>query len=81
MFILSLFVSTLIYGCMDGEHDKEKGKEGKSVTESSDNGLDPFEEYNRYIKQPQLNWDDCPNPISWWGVQVMSHCLFYALHD
>ena len=30
MFILSLFVSALIYGCMDGEHDKEKGKEGKS---------------------------------------------------
>ena len=60
---------------------EKKGKATEIVTESSDNGLDPFEEYNRYIKQPWLNWDDCPNPISWWGVQVMSHCLFYALHD
>ena len=60
---------------------EKKGKATEIVTESSDNGLDPFEEYNRYIKQPRLNWDDCPNLISWWGVQVMSHCLFYALHD
>ena len=60
---------------------EKKGKATEIVTESSDNGLDPFKEYNRYIKQPRLNWDDCPNPISWWGVQVMSHCLFYALHD
>ena len=60
---------------------EKKGKATEIVMESLDNGLDPFEEYNRYIKQPRLNRDDCPNPISWWGVQVMSHCLFYALHD
>ena len=51
---------------------KKKEKKGKATEtvaqESSDNGIDPFEEYNRYIKQPGLMWDDCPNPISWWGV-------------
>ena len=34
---------------------EKKGKATEIVTESSDNGLDPFEEYNRYIKQPRLN--------------------------
>jgi hypothetical protein len=31
----------------------KKGKKGKATgQESSDNGVDPFEEYNWYIKQP-----------------------------
>ena len=61
---------------------KKKEKKGKGKApeafsqESSDIGLDPFEEYNRYIKQPRLRQDDCPNPISWWGV---SNCLFVTV--
>jgi hypothetical protein len=56
---------------------KRKGKATETVAqESSDNVLDPFEEYNRYIKQPTLRRDDCPNPISWWGV---SYGLFIAV--
>ena len=59
---------------------EKKGKVTEIVTESSDNGVDPFEEYNRYIKQPQLIRDDCPNPISWWGVSnvllfMLMHCM------
>ena len=55
---------------MDGGLNQEKGKKKGKATEiiaqeSSDNSVDHFEEYNRYIKQPQLSWDDCPNPISW----------------
>ena len=61
---------------------KKKEKKGKgratetAAQESSDNELDPFEEYNRYIKQPRLLRDDCPNPIPWWGV---SNGLFIAV--
>ena len=33
---------------------EKKGKVTEIVTESSDNGIDPFEEYNRYINQPRL---------------------------
>ena len=51
---------------------EKKGKATEIVMESSDDGLDPFEEYNQYIKQPRLNRDDCPNPISWWGVSNVS---------
>ena len=47
---------------------EKKGKVIEIVTESLDNGVDPFEEYNQYINQPRLIQDDCPNPISWWGV-------------
>ena len=43
---------------------EKKGKVTEIVTESSDNGIDPFKEYNRYINQPRLIRDDCPNPIS-----------------
>ena len=52
---------------------KKKGKKrkGKALEafsqESLDIGLDPFKEYNCYIKQPQLRQDDCPNVISWYG--------------
>ena len=60
---------------------KKKGKKGKApetiAQESSDNSLDHFEEYNQYIKQPQLSQDDCPNPISWWGV---SNGLFIMVY-
>ena len=34
----------------------------------SENESDPFEELNRYLKQPRLRREDCPNPIPWWGV-------------
>ena len=48
---------------------EKKGKAAETAAQdSSDNTSDPFEEYNQYIKQPRLNRDDCPNPISWWGV-------------
>ena len=34
---------------------RKEEKKGKTTQmESSDNDLDPFEEYNQYIKQPQL---------------------------
>jgi hypothetical protein len=34
----------------------------------SENEGDPFEELNRYLRQPRLRREDCPNPIPWWGV-------------
>ena len=59
---------------------KKKEKKGKSTKtaahESSDNNVDPFKEYNRYIKQTRLSREDCPNPISWWGV---SNVLFITV--
>ena len=57
---------------------EKKGKVTEIVTESLDNGVDPFEEYNRYIKQPWLIQDDCSNLISWWGVSNVS--LFMLMH-
>ena len=48
-----------------GKKGKRKGKAPEAFSqESSDIGLNPFKEYNQYIKQPQLRQDDCPNPIS-----------------
>jgi hypothetical protein len=48
---------------------KKKGtlQNSDPVTESE---KDPFEELNRYLKQPRLRRKDCPNPISWWGVST-----------
>ena len=69
----TFFVSAFIYRHMDGEFNQEEGKKGKGKAleafsqESLDIGLDPFKEYNCYIKQPQLRQDDCPNVISWYG--------------
>ena len=67
---------------MDGGLNQEKGKKKKKKTETiaqepSDNSVDHFEEYNWYIKQPRLSWDDCPNPISWWEV---SNGLFIMVY-
>ena len=62
---------------MKKKEKKGKGKAPETFSqESSGIGLDPFEEYNQYIKQPWLRQDDCPNPISWWGV---SNGLFITL--
>src|SRR5712691_2951188 len=30
--------------------------------------VDPLDELQRYLRQPQLKRGDCPNPIAWWGV-------------
>jgi hypothetical protein len=35
----------------------------------------PFEELQRYLRQPRLKRADCPNPITWWGV---SNCFILA---
>ena len=45
----------------------KKGTPLASQPASESNG-DPFEELNRYLKQPRLRQEDCPNPIPWWGV-------------
>ena len=34
----------------------------------SENEQNPFEELNRYLNRPQLQREDCPNLITWWGV-------------
>lgn len=52
-------------------NEEKKGKATENVAqEPSDYGLDSFEEYKRYIKQPRLSRDECPNPISLWGVST-----------
>jgi hypothetical protein len=30
--------------------------------------VDPLEQLEWYLWQPQSMWGDCPNPIAWWGV-------------
>lgn len=61
---------------------KKQQKKGRSTLtlESSNENLDPFEEFHRYLRQSRLRRDDCPNPIPWWGVSsflsvVALHCI------
>jgi hypothetical protein len=36
--------------------------------------VDPLVEIDRYLSQPCLRREDCPNPIPWWGVSVFVLC-------
>ena len=49
---------------------KKQMKKGTPLASQpiSESNQDPFEEINRYLKQPRLRREDCPNPIPWWGV-------------
>ena len=50
---------------MESVIKKRQEKKGKTTNELI---ADPFLEINRYFSQPRLRREDCPNPISWWGV-------------
>ena len=49
---------------------KKQKKKGMPLGSEADlkTKRDPFEELNRYLEQPRLRRNDCPNPIPWWGV-------------
>ena len=49
---------------------KRKTKKGMSGAHGSQSKENPFEEIERFLKQPWLRREDCPNPIPWWGVSV-----------
>ena len=53
---------------------KKQKKKGNQLDPQLDSQseTDPFEELNRYLKQPRMRREDCPNPIPWWGV-----CVFF----
>jgi hypothetical protein len=52
---------------------KKRGKSGKFLLPSLQPEEDEFEELYRFLRQPRLRREDCPNPIPWWGV---SNILF-----
>jgi hypothetical protein len=49
---------------------KRQEKKGKKTSNTTTTTTDPFLEINRYFSQSWLRWEDCPNPISWWGVSL-----------
>jgi hypothetical protein len=55
---------------------KKRGKSGKSLLPSLQPEEDEFEELYRFLRQPRLRREDCPNPIPWWGVSIASFCVF-----
>jgi hypothetical protein len=46
----------------------------------SESETDPYEELKRYLKQPWLRRDDCPNPIPWWGVCTFIYLTLVVLN-
>jgi len=53
---------------------KKQKKKGNSLPLSSQpvpENMDDFEELNRFLRQPRLKREECPNPIPWWGVSGM----------
>jgi hypothetical protein len=49
---------------------KKQMKKGTQLASEPvlESNKDPFEEIHRYLKQPRLRREECPNPIPWWGV-------------
>jgi hypothetical protein len=61
---------------MESMIKKKQQKKGKSTMLDPHlvaGHIDPLEELQRYLLQPRLRREDCPNPIPWWGV---SNCVF-----
>jgi hypothetical protein len=55
---------------------KKQRKKGLEIDSDLASKTDnPFVEIDRYLSQPCLKREDCPNPIPWWGVS-----LFNMLH-
>ena len=70
LLILCLFCSALLStdSWMESVIKKQLEKKGKTNMELIATTMDPFLEVTHYFSQPWLRWEDCPNPIPWWGV-------------
>jgi hypothetical protein len=57
---------------------KKQKKKGRTIDpEPAHVNMDPFSELNRYLSQPRLRREDCPNPVPWWGVSTI---IFIDVH-
>jgi hypothetical protein len=63
---------------------KKQRKKGLDIDLDLASTVDPFVEIDRYLSQPCLRREDCPNPIPWWGVSIFVYIallvqLIYAI--
>ena len=59
---------------MESVIKKRQKKKGLPAADTSESERNSFEKIERYLKQPRLCREDCPNPIPWWGVSLFA-CL------
>ena len=67
---------------MESMIKKKRRKKGKTYTLDPDltaGHVEPLEELQRYLCQPRLRREDCPNPIPWWGVSTFISYVMLAL--
>ena len=67
---------------MESMIKKKQRKKGQSAVLDPDlatGQVDPFDKLQRYLRQPRLRREDCPNPIPWWGVSNFVFSYYVGL--
>ena len=70
LFLLDLSSTT---AWMESMIKKKQKKKGKTSSQAAPQDTDVFEELNRYLNKTRLTREECPNPVAYWGVSVVSY--------